>query len=84
MVAEGYILYFRKWSKLQDSPKAKIKADQSESEIHSDIQCLAPGGSSKASARKNSLNQMTQHDHLEGRISDSQVNLQTCDKEVPP
>ena len=47
MVTEGYIQYLRKWIKLQDSPKAKIKADQSESEIHSNIQCLAPGGSSK-------------------------------------
>ena len=47
VVTKGYIPYLRKWIKLQDSPKAKIKADQSESEIHSNIQRLAPGGSSK-------------------------------------
>ena len=45
MVTEGYIPYLRKWIKLQDSPKAKTKADQGVSEVHSDIQRLAPGGS---------------------------------------
>ena len=47
VIREGYILYLREWIKLQDSPKAKTKADQSASEIHSNIQQLAPGGSLK-------------------------------------
>ena len=47
VVTKGYIPYLQKWIKLQDSPKARTKADQSVSEIHSDIQHLAPGGSSK-------------------------------------
>ena len=76
VVTEGYIPYLRKWIKLQDSPKAKIKADQSD---QSDIQHLA-----ELVTHKNSLNQTTQHNQLEGRISDSQVNSQTHDEEVPP
>ena len=47
VVTEGYIPYLRKWIQLQDPPKAKTKADQSVSEVHSDIQRLAPGGSSE-------------------------------------
>ena len=82
MVTEGYILYLRKWIKLQDCPKAKIKADQSESEIHSNIQHLAPGGSSKVGDSQKLAK--PQHDHLEGRISNLQVNSQTHDEEVPP
>ena len=53
VVTEGYIPYLRKWIKLQDSAKAKTKADQSASEIHSDIQRLAPSGSSKVGDSQN-------------------------------
>ena len=48
MTREGYILYFKRGAQLQDSPQADLKADQSEREIHSDIQCLGPTGSLKA------------------------------------
>ena len=84
VVTEGYIPYLRKWIKLQDSPKAKTKADQSVSEVHSNIQRLAPVGSSEVGDSQNSPNQMTQHDHWEGRINNSQVKLQTQDEEESP
>ena len=44
VIHEGYIPYLKKWNQLQDSPKTDIKADQRGGEIHSDIQCLVPGG----------------------------------------
>ena len=47
MVTEGYIPYLRKWIKFQDSQRVQIKADQGVSEVHSDIQQHAPGGSSE-------------------------------------
>ena len=81
MIREGYIPYLREWIKFRDSPEAKTKADQGVRVVHSDIQQLAPSGSSKVGDSQNSPNQMTQHDHLEGRISDSQVKPQTRDEE---
>ena len=84
MICEGYIPYLREWIKYQDSPEARTKADQGVREVHSNIQQLAPSGSSKVGDSQNSPNQMTQHDHLEGRISDSQVKPQTQGEEESP
>ena len=43
MIREGYILYLKKWIKLQDQTSAEVKADPDDNEIHSDIQHLVPG-----------------------------------------
>ena len=43
MIHEGYILYLKKWIKLQDQTRAEVKADPDDNEIHSDIQHLVPG-----------------------------------------
>ena len=77
MIHEGYIPYFQEWIKYQDSPEARTKADEGVQEVHSDIQQLAPSGSSKVGDSQNSPNQTTQHNHLEGTISDPQVKPQT-------
>ena len=47
MIREGYILYLKKWIKLQDQPRAEEKADPDDNEIHSDTQYLVPGGPPK-------------------------------------
>ena len=84
MIHEGYIPYLWEWIKYRDSPEARTKADQGVREVHSDIQQLAPSCSLKVGDSQNSPNQMTQRDHLEGRISDSQVKPQIRGEEESP
>ena len=47
MIHEGYLLYLKKWAKLQDQTRAEVRADPDDNKIRNDLQHLAPGGPPK-------------------------------------
>ena len=47
MIREGYLLYLKKWVKLQDQTRAEVRADPDDNKICNDLQYFAPGGPPK-------------------------------------
>ena len=47
MIHEGYLLYLKKWIKLQNQTRAEVRADPDDNKIRNDLQYLAPGGPPK-------------------------------------
>ena len=49
VIREGYLLYLKKWAKLQDQARAEVRADPDDNKIRNDLQHLALGGPLKVS-----------------------------------
>ena len=49
VIREGYLLYLKKWAKLQDQARAEVRADPDDNKICNNLQHLAPGGPPKVS-----------------------------------
>ena len=49
VIHKGYLPYLKKWTKLQDQPRAEVRADPDDNKIHNNLQYPAPGGPPKFS-----------------------------------
>ena len=47
MIREGYLLYLKKWVKLQEQTRTEVRADSDDNRIRKDLQPLAPGRTPK-------------------------------------